>query len=188
MNYNEVYEQYYKKITRYLAGIVGQSEAQDLAQEVFVKVGNKLGSLKDQSRISSWIFKIALNTARDSLRQRSINNSRCLSFPSQVENANDAIQQAADTHSRTPEELVVRNEMIQCYLDFVTKLPKHYYDVYVLSELEGLQDKTISRQLSIPLETVKIRLHRARARLYEELRTHCRCYYNDRGQLMGTRK
>ena len=67
-------------------------------------------------------------------------------------------------------------------------LPKSYYDVYVLSEFEELPDKTISKRLSLPLETVKMRLHRARTKLYNELRSHCRCYYNERGELMGDLK
>jgi RNA polymerase sigma-70 factor (ECF subfamily) len=58
----------------------------------------------------------------------------------------------------------------------------------VLSEFEELSDKAIARTLSLPVETVKIRLHRARTKLYEQLREHCRCYYNERGELMGRPK
>jgi len=190
MNYDEVCRQYYNRVSRYLSGIVGASEADDLAQEVFIKVGSKLGSLKDPSKVSSWIFKIALNTARDRLRQPRIRNpasGRAFS-PSAGETEEDALSRVTDTRSRTPEEGLVRSEMIQCFLDFVRKLPKNYYEVYVLSEFEELPDRAISKRLSLPLETVKMRLHRARAKLYEELRMHCRCYYSERGELMGDRK
>ncbi len=78
--------------------------------------------------------------------------------------------------------------MIQCFINFVKKLPKHYYDVYGLSEFEKLSEKAIAKRLALPLETVKMRLHRARAKLYDQLRMNCRCYHNERGEFMGDRK
>ena len=188
MDYAGVFTQYHDRLLRYLSGIVGSSEAEDVVQEVFVKVGRKLADLKDSSKLSSWIFKIALNTARDRLRERSAGDRIVLHVSYEAEPDKDRIENVADSRSRTAEEGAVRNEMIRCYLDFVRQLPKKYYDVYVLSELEELPDKAISKKLSLPLETVKMRLHRARAMLYQELRAHCRCYYNERGEIMGDLK
>jgi RNA polymerase sigma-70 factor (ECF subfamily) len=189
VNYDELYKQYYRRVSKYLGGIVGATEAEDLAQEVFIKVENKLTNLKDPSRVSSWIFKIALNTARDWLRQPSSRNAaRAQAASPAGEKEEDAVGQVPDTQSRTPEQRLVRTEMIQCFIDFVRKLPRQYYEVYVLSEFEELSDKAIAKRLSLPLETVKMRLHRARAKLYDELRAHCRCYYNERGELMGDLK
>ncbi len=189
VDYDAVYRQFYKKVAGYLRGIVGAAEAEDLAQEVFIKVGTKLGSLKDPSKLSSWIFKIALNTARDRLRQPAIQKPAGVRASHQPGGGTeeDALSQVADTRSRTAEESLVRSEMIQCFFDFVGKLPKNYYEVYMLSEFEGLPDRAISRRLSLPLETVKMRLHRARTKLYDELRANCRCYYNERGEIMGDR-
>jgi RNA polymerase sigma-70 factor (ECF subfamily) len=78
--------------------------------------------------------------------------------------------------------------MVACYLDYVGRLPSHYQEVYVLSEFEDLTSDEIARRLSLSRGTVKIRLHRARSRLNEELRRNCRCYYNERGDLMGEPK
>ncbi len=188
MNYADIFTHYHGRLLRYLSGIVGASEAEDVVQEVFIKVGKKLPSLKDPSRLSSWIFKIALNTARDRLRQRLAGNLTALSPSGDEEPDEDPFTNIADSRSRTAEEIAVRGEMIQCYLDFVRQLPGKYYDVYVLSELEELPDKAISKRLSLPLETVKMRLHRARGMLYQELRAHCRCYFNERGEIMGDLK
>ncbi len=82
---------------------------------------------------------------------------------------------------------MARREMVTCYLDHVRRLPPAYREVYALSELEGLPNEDIARRLSLSLATVKIRLHRARAQLYADLRRHCRCYPNNRGELMGER-
>lgn len=185
LNYDFLYQQYHGKVLRFLRGIVGP-EAEDLAQDVFIKVGSKLGELRDPSKASSWIFKIALNTARDKLRQPAVKHHAKLQ--PKEEQSQDAFEQVPDSKNRSPEELLVRSEMIQCYLDFVEKLPRKYYEVYVLSEFDELADKLISKKLSLPVETVKMRLHRARTKLFDEVRIHCRCYRNERGELMGDRK
>ncbi len=187
MDYAQIYRQYYGKISRYLAGIVGQSEAEDIAQEVFIKVGTSLDNLRDPSKLSTWIFEIALNTAKDRLRYNStVKSGRDRLTP--LPDSEDQSGEMRDTKSRTPEENLEYSSMIECYLAFVKGLPKAHYEVYILSELEELSGKEISKMLSLPLETVKMRLHRARARLYKDLRTHCRCYRNERGELMGDLK
>jgi DNA-directed RNA polymerase specialized sigma24 family protein len=78
--------------------------------------------------------------------------------------------------------------MIACYLDYLEQLPRNYYETYVLTEFEHLSNEEIARRLSLSIGAVKIRLHRARAMLYEELRRNCQCYYNERGELMGEPK
>jgi RNA polymerase sigma-70 factor (ECF subfamily) len=186
MNYDDLYAKYYKRVCKYLSGIVGDAEAEDLAQEVFIKVGAHLGTLKDESKVSSWIFKIALNTARDRLRKPTTAAPACNRAASQkTEPIEEAAERLPDSRLRSAEESIARSEMVQCYLEFVKKLPRQYLDVYALSELEELPDKEISERLSLPLETVKMRLHRARAKLYDELRAHCHCYYSEHGELMG---
>jgi RNA polymerase sigma-70 factor (ECF subfamily) len=70
----------------------------------------------------------------------------------------------------------------------VKQLPRSYYVVYVLSEFEHLSSEEIGRRLSVSPGTVKIRLHRARAKLYDELRRNCQCYHNAHGELMGEPK
>lgn len=189
MELDDLYKQYHAPVFRYLCRMVDAAEAEDLTQETFVKVGKKLSGLRDPSRACAWIFKIALNTARDRLRQTSIAPPACdCAGSSPAEAAQDAAEQVADTRSRTPEEALLRREMIQCYLDFVSRLPRQYSEIYALHELEDLPDKAISDRLSLSLETVKIRLHRARTRLYEELRARCRWYYDSHGQPMGCLK
>ena len=129
-----------------------------------------------------------LNTIRDAARKRCSSAAR---VPADSGSAGEdgegeaAVSRIADTRSRTPEEVVARNEMVACYLDYVKQLPLNYYEVYVLSEFEHLSNEDIARRLSVSLGAVKIRLHRARAMLYEELRRNCQCYHNERGELMG---
>ncbi len=190
MDYSDIYKTYHRRVTKYLSSIVGQTEAEDLAQEVFIKAGSKLDSLKDASKLSSWIFAIALNAARDKLRYRSSKKAGHAHLTKSAASGKEerAAEQIRDAKSRNPEQNLEYSNMIECFVEFVEKMPKTYHDAYVLSEFDGLSDKEISKKLSLPLETVKMRLHRARERLYRELRSHCRCYYNERGELMGDRK
>jgi RNA polymerase sigma-70 factor (ECF subfamily) len=78
--------------------------------------------------------------------------------------------------------------MMACYVDYVKRLPRDYYDVYALAEFDQPANAEIARRLGLTLGTVKIRLHRARARLHAELRRNCRCDYDERGELMGEPK
>lgn len=188
MNYDQLYREYNVRVLKYLGSVVGKSDAEDLAQEVFIKVAANLHKLKDEARVSAWIFKIALNAARDSLRRRSSQRSGCERTESRAPaDEEDPANQVADRQLRNPEENLIRIEMVRCFIEFVRKLPKNYFEVYVLSEFDELSDRAISEKLSLPIETVKMRLHRARTKLYAELRTHCHCYYNERGELMGDR-
>jgi RNA polymerase sigma-70 factor (ECF subfamily) len=123
-----------------------------------------------------------LNTVRDRARARA-----CRPAPAPAD-AEARLARAADPTARTPEQAAARSEMVACYVDYVEQLPRDYYDVYVLAEFEHLPTTEIARRLAVSLATVKVRLHRARARLHEELRRNCRCYYDERGELMGEPK
>ncbi|MCU0847037.1 MAG: RNA polymerase sigma factor [Spirochaetes bacterium] len=184
LNFDEIYTEYHEKILRYLKGIVGGEMAEDLTQEVFIKVSRTLDSLKDESSLSSWLYKIALNTARDSIRStRRIVSVKPLAAADGSSGAD--LENLADKRHKSHDDAIMRKEMVQCYVEFVKKLPSNYYDIYVLSEFDGLSNEEISDRLSLSIETVKIRLHRARVRLYEELRKGCTSFYTKDGELLA---
>lgn len=182
-----IYQAYHGKVVAYAARLLGRDEADDVAQEVFVKVGRSLDTLVDSAKLTSWIYAITLNTVRDTARKRCSSPDR-LGVAQEDGEGEPAISRVPDTRSRTPEEAVARNEMVACYLDYVNQLPASYHEVYVLSEFEHLSNEEIAGRLSLSLGTVKIRLHRARAKLHEQLRRNCQCYHNGRGELMGEPK
>ena len=183
MEFDDLYRTYKSRVFHYLTRLVGEAEAEDLVQDVFLKVRQKLCDLKDESKVSSWIFKIALNCARDRLRSSGVRRV----FSIRPYGEEDPLEQIAGPYW-TADEVLERRQMIECYLGFVANLPENYHDVYVFSELDGLSDQEIANKLSISVASVKVRMHRARKQLYDALRTHCRCYTNERGELMGIRK
>ncbi len=190
-DFTRIYEAYHQKVLRYAARLIGSEEAEDVAQEVFVKVRLSLETLANPSRVGPWIHTITLNTVRDVARKLSSRASRSTVSAASARgegDEEDPLSRLPDGKSRTPEETAIRNEMVACYLDYVNQLPLRYKEVYVVSEFEELSNDEIAERLSISLGTVKIRLHRARTRLFEALRRNCRCYANERGELMGAPK
>jgi RNA polymerase sigma-70 factor (ECF subfamily) len=191
LEFPEVYAAYHAKVLAYAAKLIGPDEAEDIAQEVFVKISRSLGTLADPAKLTSWICAITLNTVRDAARRRSSRPDRPPAAPGPTrEDRGEEVQPTsiADTASRTPEEAAMHREMIACYLDYVDQLPALYREVYVLRELGDLSNEEIAGRLSLPLGTVKMRLHRARAMLNERLRRNCQCYCTERGELMGEPK
>ena len=67
-DFQEIYEDYYPKLLRYLTGLVGEADAEDLTQETMVKISNGLEQFRGDSSISTWIYRIATNVARDRFR------------------------------------------------------------------------------------------------------------------------
>lgn len=186
-----IYDAYYRRVRSCAAKLLGADEAGDVANEVFVKIARSLHTLEESSKLVPWIFAITLNTVRDAARSRASRASVVGIGTPRAEGSGEhlpPLSEILDRKARTPEDSAVRSEMIACYLDYVERLPGDYRDVYVLSEFEELSNAEIAGRLSLTVGAVKIRLHRARARLYEELRRHCKCYVNDRGELMGEPK
>ena len=67
-DFQEIYNDFYPKLVRYLTGLVGEADAEDLTQETMVKINNGLDNFRGESTISTWIYRIATNTARDRFR------------------------------------------------------------------------------------------------------------------------
>jgi RNA polymerase sigma-70 factor, ECF subfamily len=188
--FSRIYDDYHARVRGCVSRLLGREEADDVTQEVFAKVARSLGTVAGPSRLASWIYAITLNTVRDVVRARASRVGRTAGEGTAGRNepGHDELSNASDPGARTPEEIAIRREMVSCYLDFVDRLPPAQREVYVLAEFEGLSSEQIAGRLSVSVATAKIRLHRARAGLYEELRRNCKCYYNARGELMGEPK
>jgi RNA polymerase sigma-70 factor (ECF subfamily) len=147
--FEELHDAFRPRILRYLGRLVSESEAEDLTQEVFVKVHQALPGFRGESKISTWLYRIATNTALDRLRN------------------------AARRESPEPEDAAGEEAMNECIREFILGLPENYRTVLVLGDLEGLQDREIAEVLGVSLQTAKVRLHRARERLKRELQARC---------------
>lgn len=176
LDFQEVYDAFQPKMLRYMARMVSENEAEDLTQEVFVKLSRALNTYRGEASLSTWVYRIATNTALDRLRSPSFQRMEPITL------SDDPIEDGGRTvlvkEEKPPvEKQLIRDEMNDCIRGYIEKLPDDYRIVLILSEHEGLRNSEIAEILAISLDTVKIRLHRAKAKLKKELEEHCEFYW-----------
>ncbi len=186
-DFSDIYDTFHPRILRYLTRMVGPDEAEDLSQEVFDKIHRGLTRFQGRARLSTWIYRIATNTAIDKFRSPATKYDQLhTSLEDEDHPASAEVSAAQDVAAA--DQLVIRKEMRGCINEFIDKLPTDYKTVLILAELEGFANKEIASILEISLANVKIRLHRARVRLKQSLQTGCDFYYTDGQTLACDRK
>jgi RNA polymerase sigma-70 factor (ECF subfamily) len=172
LDFQNVYDEFHVRIRRYLNRLVGTTDAEDLTQEVFAKVSQALPQFRDECSLSTWLYQISTNTAYDKLRSRSTHDTGKVPIE----------DHAVEDHAPGVEQTLVRREMSDCVSEYIARLPASYRSVLILREQEGLTNQEIADALGLSLDTVKIRLHRARARLRKALGNGCDFYRDDRNE------
>jgi RNA polymerase sigma-70 factor, ECF subfamily len=181
LNFEEIYTTYRERILRYLSRYVGEAEAEDLAQETFLKAGKKLESFRGESQLLTWLYRIATNTALD--KKRSPSYRELVQILPSTEPIEGASLHVDTTAPPTVERQVIREEMSACIRRVIDRLPESYRTIIVLSNLEGLKDSEIAEVLDQSTSAVKIRLHRAREQLRKELSSSCVFYRDEENEL-----
>ena len=177
LDFNKIYTEFHPKIQRYLTTLVGESEAEDLTQEVFIRVNRALPGFRGESQLSTWIYRIATNAALDQLRGPAAKRSLEMELPEDADTVEAELADRDAWSGEEPpstEEQLFRLQRVECFCDFVENLPANYRAIVALSELGEYGAAEIARLLGLNVEVVKIRLHRGRARLIQELRNHCK--------------
>ena len=157
-------------VFRLLLRLLGnRAEAEDVAQEVFVAVFKAMETFRGDSRLSTWIYRIATNHAKNRIKyltrrghsQRSDYNERV--HPNQI---------ATDTVSRIdrPDRLVEGYQAQSCLEEALQALDEDQRALVVLRDLEHLSYEDVQRITGLPIGTVKSRLHRARLSLFQHYR------------------
>ena len=173
LEFKQIYDEFQPRILRYLRYLIGEHDAEDLTQEVFVKVNQALPAFRGESQLSTWIYRITTNAAIDRMRTSSFRqDAYTTSLDDSQQPSDEEVWRSAEPPS--VEQELMREERARCFEDFLKELPADYRTVFVLSELEEQTNHEIADILGLSLDTVKIRLHRARARLLAELRAHCK--------------
>lgn len=165
-----LYTRYAAGLRGHLARLVGSAEAEDLLHDVFEKAQRALSNHRGESRLSTWLYRIATHTALDRLRRRAFRER---------EEAAVAVPDDADGCEMPPESELVRARMRACIRGLVNALPPGQRAVLVLAELGGLDDRQTAEALGITLGAAKIRLHRGRAALKKLIGCECRTYRDE---------
>lgn len=144
-----------------------RDDAEDIAQEVFIKVFGMLERYDERYAFRSWLFKIAANQCIDFIRK---NRVKLLSLDEPVKYKGEEIEREFPDEAPAPDEEVERVQLGKLLLEIAEELPPHYRSMIVLRHQEQLSYDEIAEILDLPLGTVKARIHRARAMMKDKLR------------------
>ncbi len=168
-DFAELVRRYQRPIAGYVYRMVGDYEAAlDLTQEIFLKVYGSLGRYRSEYKFSTWIYKIAHNTAIDHLRRCSIREQ-----PMVKGTDGDQYELRLESESQSPERESERKERRREIESVVHDLPAAYRELIILRHSQDLTYEEIVEVTGLPLGTVKNRLFRAR-----EMMRH---YFAERG-------
>lgn len=141
-------------------------EVEDIVQEAFLKAYRSLSGFQQQSSFSTWLYRIAVNTALDFLKRRGRNPVRAVEDP-------EVTPESRPLHVAAPDARMQREEIAHITQEILKEIPEIFRTVIVLREFEGLAYQEIADILGISIGTVESRLFRARARFKEcLLRSH----------------
>ena len=150
-----------------LSYMKNEAEAEDVAQESFIKAFRNLSMFRGDAKFSTWLISITLNEARNRLRRQGIVRMQSLDEPPDEEGS---VSPALLRDWREiPSETVEREEVRTLIQKAVETLPEIYKQVFLLRDIEELDVNETAQTLSISISNVKVRLHRARMMLQKEL-------------------
>ena len=166
--FGEIVELYKDKVFQICFRMIGnRQEAEDLAQEAFVRAFVNIRSFDLNKKFSTWLYRIATNLSIDRIRKKKpdyyldaeVSGTEGLTMYSQI---------ASDM--ALPEEELESLELQETIQSAIMKIPEKYRSVIILKYIEELSLKEISEILDLPVGTVKTRIHRGREALRKQLR------------------
>jgi len=157
-SYQEIYGVFARKVLNYIYRMVNsREEAEDLTQETFVAVYQKLETLNDNSKFEPWLFRIARNFVYQKYRTHP---PPAVPIDSIDEDGRPEVQ-VADSR-KNPDEALASEELEDFVEGAIADLPEKYREVFVLSALQGFSYQQIADIVGHSLASVKTDIHRAR--------------------------
>ncbi len=167
-SYQEIYEVFARKVLNFIFRMVNSpEEAEDLTQETFVAVYQKLGTLKDNGKFEPWLFRIARNFVYQRYRTRS---PATVSID-ELDEDGQVVTQIADAR-KNPDEAFQTIELEDIVADVIAGLPEKYREVFVLSALQHLSYQQIADIVGRSLPSVKTDIHRARLEVRKRVKDY----------------
>jgi RNA polymerase sigma-70 factor (ECF subfamily) len=153
----KIWEEFYTKLKRFvLKQVLHEDVAEDILQDVFIKIHSHIDTLKDENKLQSWIFQITRNTIADYYRSRK-----------PEEGLSNTIKVTEYSPNEDAKEI---NQCVETLLDY---LPENYRKALYLTEYQGLTQKELAKKFGITLSAAKSRIQRARKKLKNMLLECC---------------
>jgi RNA polymerase sigma-70 factor (ECF subfamily) len=166
--YQKIYDQFARKVLNFIYRMVNSvEEAEDLTQETFVTVYQKLESLKDNTKFEPWLFRIARNFVYQKYRSRA---PATLSVDA-LDEEGQPITQLADAR-KNPDESFQARELENVVQDVIDDLPEKYREVFVLAAIQHLSYQEIADIVGRSLPSVKTDIHRARLEVRRKVKDY----------------
>jgi RNA polymerase sigma-70 factor (ECF subfamily) len=168
-------EQYHNLIKPYelsvyrmaLSFMKNESDAEDVAQEAFLKAFQNLAQFRSQAKFSTWLISITLNEARRRLSRQSL--VRMESFDEFTDGVGQISPALLRDWREIPFESLERKEIREMLREGIARLTPSYREVLLLRDVEGLSIEDTASLLTISTANVRVRLHRARVMLQKDL-------------------
>ncbi len=163
-NIESLWKEYYNQLLMFVIKRVSDKAiAEDILQDVFIKIISNIESLEDSTKIKSWIFQITRNTIIDHFRDSKLSGN----IPLSLDEENDGVKND------------ITEEVGSWISPFINSLPDKYHEALILSEINGMSQKDLATHLGISYAGAKARVQRGRAMLKEKL-TQCCLFHTDR--------
>lgn len=167
-----VYTQYHQVLFSFIKSKVNNyQDAEDILQNVFIKVSTGMGDLNRKEKLQSWMYTIARNSIIDYYRTNTGNKNLV---------ADEDI-----TNSFTDEEYVDTTKGLDCCLiDFVNQLPEEYRDIMIDVEMRGVKQKDLAEKYNLAYPSIRSRIQRGREKLKQILLVCCHIQWDNRGNIL----
>ena len=168
--FNDLVRAYQRRVLTLVMRMLGNAaEAEDVAQEVFVQVFKAIGSFRGDSKLSTWIYRIAINLCKNRVKYLKVRHTE------QQDELGDAEEKGALRGTRRttvgaverPDEMMSGKQVEQIVQRAILELEPTFRECLVLRDVEELSYEQIEEITGLPIGTVKSRIHRARAQLRE---------------------
>jgi RNA polymerase sigma-70 factor (ECF subfamily) len=144
------------------------SVAEDILQDVFVKIHSNIDNLKDEQKIKGWLFRIAKNCIIDYYRKKIIDSKELKdSYDYEISEGNDAEQEIASG-----------------LLDMIKELPPIYSEALLLTEFEGIKQTELAKKIGLSTSAAKNRVQRARQMIKDDLMKCCHFEFDRYGTII----
>ena len=170
-----IYTQYHQVLLGFIKSKINNyRDAEDILQNVFIRVATGVNDLKRKEKLQSWIYAIARNAIIDYYRKGTNNKPLLL----EEETAN--IFTDEEYHDTT-------KGLDCCLIDFVNQLPEEYRDIIIDVEMKGLKQKDIAIKYNLAYPTIRSRVQRGREKLRQILLDCCHIKWDNRGNILDVK-
>jgi RNA polymerase sigma-70 factor, ECF subfamily len=184
--FTELLERYTQKVHNLAVRITrNEEDAEEVLQDVFVTVHNKVDKFEGKSAFSSWLYRITVNTAFMKLRKR--RQTPAIS----LEEVSPSIKESwvgRGSDSSDVNYLSARHELRSELDKAISHLPEEYKMIFILRDVDGLSNQEVGEILKLSVPAVKSRLHRSRLMLRKKLQKYYQDYLSEEVISYGPRK